>query len=173
MLIELPGRIVLGIHDQREDGRLRPHGARNGIDNESGTETLARATPGNGQAADQSGGQQGIARQPPDFLRQEFGNRQAARGEGVVAGDSTGLVERDEAVGHPATYVLRDLLAKITVERLDAAVEGPPIVGITERFDNEWPAHREAVITRRWRSMACFIAGVSGGGLRIASTKAR
>ena len=68
--------------------------------------------------------------------------------------------------------VLADLLPKVAVQCGDTAGEVVPLV-TGRRFDDIGACHLEAVTSLRRRSMARSLAGTSGGGLRMASTKAR
>lgn len=173
MHVKAAGVVVFGIDDKCEYRRLGARGTFNGIQNECRAETLARAARGHSQAANKSGWQQRVSRQPLHFIGLKISNWQAGRGECVVAGDLARGIDRHEAVAQPAADVLRNLFPKIPIERFDPASKATPIVAASERLNNEWPGHRDAEISSRCRATALSIAGVSGGGLRMASAIAR
>ena len=60
--IECGGTLILCIHHQRIDGRLRAYGTGDRINDEQRTQPLMLITAINGQATDESGGQRAIAR---------------------------------------------------------------------------------------------------------------
>ena len=106
MLIKAERRFVLGIDDESKDRRLGARGARDGIDDQRGSEPSSPKLLIDCEPADKTCRKDRIARQSPGLFRKQFAERQARRGEGVVAGDPARLIERNEAIAHPAPNVL-------------------------------------------------------------------
>ncbi len=80
--------------------------------------------------ADQRSGQYGVARQPLGFSFGQFGEWDARCGERIVSSDRTGLmIDRHKTTSNPPFDVLAGLLAQITIQNLNAAIESLAIVG--------------------------------------------
>jgi hypothetical protein len=94
--------------------------------------------------------------------------QQTRRDQGVVPRDAlfpgAGRGERDEACRYPAADVLRDLVPKIAVQRLRAAVKVRTVVRGGERYDPEGLTAHSAVKSLGRRTKAPFRAGVGSGG---------
>ena len=170
--IEPHSRLILGIDDQREYRRFCAHGPHDCVHDQRRAKAPPLVRRRDRQAADQCRRQQRIAWQASRFVSRQFRRRQAGRREGVVAGNRARGIDGNEAVRHPPPNVLRHLLPEIPVEGGHAAREAAPVV-VAQRLDDIRPRHREAAITLWWRLTARSMAGVSSGGLRMASAKAR
>ncbi len=68
--------------------------------------------------------------------------------------------------------ILRDLLLKVPVQRIDAAQETRPVMARPQRLNDEWRRHQsDSRISREWVFFARFIAGDNAGGSSRRSTK--
>lgn len=137
MLIKAECRLVLGIDDEGEDRRLGAYGARDGIDDQRGPEPLSSKLLIDREPADKARRENGITGQSPGLLREQFAERQACRGEGVIAGDLARLIERHEAIAHPAPNVLGCQFPQIAVERRCPAAKRRAVVRRAEPLDRE------------------------------------
>ena len=75
MLIKTERRLVLGIDDEREDRRLGAYGARDGIDDQRGPESLSPKLLIDREPADKARRENRIAGQSPGLLREQFAER--------------------------------------------------------------------------------------------------
>ena len=137
MLIKTECRLVLGIDDEREDRRLGAYGARDGIDDQRGPEPLSPKLLIDREPADKARRENGITGQSPGLLRKQFAERQAGRGEGVVAGDPARLIERHEAIAHAAPNILGSQFPQVAVERRCPAAKRRAVVGRAEPLDDK------------------------------------
>ena len=137
MLIKTERRFVLRIDDKGEDRRLGAHGARDGIDDQRSPEPSPLKLLIDREPADKACRKDRIAGQSPGLLRKQFAEGQACRGEGVVAGDPARLIERNEAIAHPAPNVLGCQLPQIAVERRCPAAKRRAVVRRAEPLNRE------------------------------------
>ena len=128
MLIKTDCRLILGIDDEREDRRLGAYGARDGIDDQRSPEPLSPKLLIDREPADKARRENGIAGQSPGLLREQFSERQACGGEGVVTGDPARLIERDKAIAHSTANILGCQFPQIAVERRCPAAKRRAVV---------------------------------------------
>ena len=138
--VEARGRIILGVDDEGEDGRLGSDGAGDGIDEQCAAEPATAISLIDGEPADQPGRQDRVTGQASGLLGQQFADGYGGRSKGVVAGTDAGAVERCEAIADPAPHILGRKLPQIAVERVAAAGKLCAIVAGPQRLDRENPS---------------------------------
>ena len=121
MFIEAESDFIFGVDNEREDGRLGPHGARDRIDDELAAKPLAAKSLVHGKTTDKACRERRITRQPLGLLGRKFREGKAGRSEGVVAGNFAAGVERHKAVADAATNILGGEFPEIAVESRHAA----------------------------------------------------
>ena len=149
MFIEAESDLILGVDNEREDGRLGPHGAGDRIDDQRAAKPASAKSLVDSEPADEACRKGRITRQPFGLLGRKFGEGKAGRGEGVVAGNFAGGVERDKAVADAAADILGRQLPEITVEGRHAAGKAGAVMVGAEWLEGEGSGHRDGVISRR------------------------
>jgi hypothetical protein len=91
-----------------------------------------------GEAADETRGEQFVARQALRHIGGQLRQRNACRRECVIAGDHPVFGERNETIAHATFDILRRELAQIAVEWLDAAGKALAIMDGGQDFENRW-----------------------------------
>jgi hypothetical protein len=92
--------------NEREDCRLGPHGARDRIDDQRASKPPAAKSLVDGEPADKACRKGRITGQSLGLLGRQFREGKTGRGEGVVARDLSGGIERDKAIADPAADIL-------------------------------------------------------------------
>lgn len=138
------GLFVLGIDDQGENSDFGSNGPGDGIPTEGGPELLAAMGLVHGKAAEPRDGDHRIAGQTLHqvlSLRQ-VGQGHASGGECVESRDGRRRhFQYHEACSRTPTYVLSDLLLKISIENFYATRKPGPAVGRAEYLDGVGPTH--------------------------------
>lgn len=129
MAVEFDSAIILGVDEQCKIGLFGPERTRGSVPQKKTAEALTADPEVNGEAADPHGGERWVAGETSSQLARELANGDAARCEGVVAGNDIVGSDGDETVRHMPSNILSDLLMKIAVEFRHAAGEGATVVG--------------------------------------------
>lgn len=173
MPIERNRRVILGVNEECKHGGRRLPCTFGRVRKKHATDaTLAKANV-HREAADQARGQSTIAWQFLRLICRKIIQRDTRCGESEIACQITAVgADGDEAIRQETPDVLRNLLPKISVERLDPAREAVPVV-ISERLNDDLLGQREVFTNVRCRSNARFKASFGSGGLRMAAAIAR
>jgi hypothetical protein len=141
--------LIFCVDDERENGRLCPHGTRDRIDDEQTAKPAPPKSTVDGEAADEACRKGRITRQPLGLFGRQFREGKAGGSEGVVTGNLPGGIKRYKAIADAAANILCCQLAKISVEGRHPARKASPIMGGTQRFKGESLAHCDGVVWRR------------------------
>ncbi len=173
MPIERESRVILGVNEECEDGGRRLHGAFGRIREKHATDATITEANVHCEAADQTRGQGTIVWEFFRLIRRKIIQRDARCSEREIACQETTVgADGDKTVGQTTSDVLRHLLSKIPVERLDPARETISVV-ISKRLNDDLFGQRDLFTRVRCRSNARFKASFGSGGLRMASAIAR
>jgi hypothetical protein len=138
MPIEALRLLVLGIHDKRVDGNLRPIGAVYRIPQKGASEVAAMIGESDRQASEPCDGNGRIAGQTLGKGGGHLREEDAARGQCVVSGNSAcrDLTSHKTGCG-AAANILASLMPKIPVERINPAGKLCAIVAGRESLNDE------------------------------------
>ena len=137
--VKRSGGCVLGIDHQGIRGNFRAQGTRQGIGQQGAAQTLALERLVNGQAAHAHGGHRRVAGKLFAQVGGQLGQQQGGGGQGVKPGDAPVLADHHIAGGHAAPDILRDLLGKVAVQQLGAAIEhGAVMPAVQQDHLEQW-----------------------------------
>ncbi len=128
MSIERNRVLVLCVHHHCKCSDVRPNCARDRVPQQYGTKTAAPKREIDRKPANLHSGYAGIAWQLLGDGGRKFRQGDAGARDRVIARDPPSSFGRNIACGHAAANILRRLLTKIVVERVDAAYEGLSIM---------------------------------------------
>ena len=135
--IEATGTFIFRIHDHRERRNLATGRPVECIAQEKPPVTFSLATPIHCEPSQKRRRDQRISWQIPHRLRRQLGELHRRRGERVVARDRPIRQDQDERRGHVLPCVLSCLCPKISVERLNPALELRSVMARSQRLDAE------------------------------------
>lgn len=132
--VERGSLLVLRVHDQGINRRLRAQGPCRGIDDKKGAQALSLIMALNRQTPDQAGRKRWVARQTPGKAVRQLAKGDAGCREGVVPSNPLIGVECHKAIGHMAPDILRHTLPEVSVKRVHAAGKGGAVM-VCEKLD--------------------------------------
>ena len=149
MPIERNSRVVFGIDDQRKDGDLGAQGPQNRVCEKCAAELAPLEGLVDRKAPNPGDRDRWI---PWQSLRQalwQVGQRHAACGQGVVAGDGVGFfLDGDKARTGTTACILRGLRSEVPIQRRDAAFESGSIVLRPEDLKSKICGHFDSRTSR-------------------------